>query len=487
MGYVGPVDQEPTLPGIRLGVVRGISYGLFGRPDAFVAPARALGAGLVRVYLYWSQVQPRRGEYRWETVDAILDQYDESVELWLTVCSSSPWASQVATDFLPPSPALDQGVYGEFVRRLVERCAGRVRYWQCDNEVSNAGLLWAGTAAEYVTQLSTMYGAVRVADPTALVVLGGCGYDMLSGGAAETTARAFFDHVCAQGRDYFDLFAVNLYGDPYRVPEFIATARELMARHGYAKPIVAGEHGGPVPFEFPEAEAAMGAAFAEAFAGPPPELSTDALQEQAATGTPEKRALTTLYDRAAELPPRLRMFLEGCPPELEQRRHRINCRQLVMRTVAGLAEGVARLAYWNLAPEIPMKLDPRQFTHLMFGKLILLEYDGDALGVRRPAATTFALLAEALTGARSVRPLDVDDPRGLSVYVADRGERGPLLVAWDRRDPFGGEDQPPISVSLPWAGASVAVVDAFGADQPADLHEGRVALSLCGTPVFVTT
>ena len=55
-----------------------------------------------------------------------------------------------------------------------------MRFWQCDNEPSNTGLLWAGTAEEYLAQLSTMYGAVKRADPDALVVLGGCGYDALT-------------------------------------------------------------------------------------------------------------------------------------------------------------------------------------------------------------------------------------------------------------------------------------------------------------------
>src|SRR5690348_877284 len=56
--------------GIRLGVVRGISFGLFGPPGEFVPQARALGAGLVRAYLFWSQVEPEPGHYRWDTVDA---------------------------------------------------------------------------------------------------------------------------------------------------------------------------------------------------------------------------------------------------------------------------------------------------------------------------------------------------------------------------------------------------------------------------------
>ena len=338
--------------GIRLGVVRGISYGLFGKPGEFVPQARVLGAGLVRAYLYWSQVEPEPGHYRWETVDALLGQLCGDEELWITLCSSSPWGTRQPTDFLPPSPARDQRAYAEFVRQVVRRCAGRVRYWQCDNEPSNTDLLWAGTAAEYVEQLQTMYRAVKEADPAAAVVLGGCGYDVFS--SEEGSApRQFFDHVTDAGRDAFDLFSVHLYGDLARVPDYLATARQFMRAHGYLKPLVVGEHAGPQPFEFPEAMAVMQEAFAAAFAEPPPQQSTDELVARAGRDTPERRVMTALYDRMDRLPPRLQMFMAGCPAELEAKRERINCRQVVMRTLLALAGGVRRTAYWNLAPEYP--------------------------------------------------------------------------------------------------------------------------------------
>ena len=43
--------------------------------------------------------------------------------------------------------------------------------------------------------------------------------------------------------------------------------------------------------------------------------------------------MTALYDRMDTLPPRLQMFMAGCPAELEARRERISCRQVVTRTV----------------------------------------------------------------------------------------------------------------------------------------------------------
>ena len=124
---LSPFEPQSFQPrGIRLGVVRGISYGLFGPPGEFVPQARALGAGLVRAYLYWSQVEPEPGQYRWDTVDALLGQLTGDEELWITLCSSSPWGTRQPTDFLPPSPALDQRAYAEFVRQVVRHCVDRL-------------------------------------------------------------------------------------------------------------------------------------------------------------------------------------------------------------------------------------------------------------------------------------------------------------------------------------------------------------------------
>ncbi|MFF4591716.1 hypothetical protein [Amycolatopsis sp. NPDC001319] len=470
-----------VLPGVRLGVVRGISYGLFGEPGEFVPQARALGAGLLRAYVFWSQVEPRPGEYDWTAVDALLAQLDGDEEVWLTVCSSSPWATKVPTDFLPPSPAHDPATYGRFARELVRRCAGRVHFWQCDNEPSNTGLLWAGTAEEYVGQLKVLHDGVKEVDPAALVVLGGCGYDVFSSEPG-SEPRKFFDHLVSAGREHFDVFSVHLYGDPSAVPSYVDTAREMMAAYGEPKPIVAGEHGGPVPFEFPELEPVMQQAFLSAFADAPATQSTGELQERATQETPERAAMRALYARMAELPPRLQMFLDGCPPELDALRDRIGCRQLVVRTVLALASGIRRTAYWNLAPEVPGPVDPLQMMHLLFGKLPLLGYHGRSLAVRRPMADTFSLVAEQLAGAERVSRMDTEVP----AYAVERAGRGPLVVVWDQRDPVDGEQEPPVPVTLPWTASEAVAVDAFGAPVSVRLDGGTVRLAVSLTPVFVS-
>jgi hypothetical protein len=470
---------------MRMGVVRGISYGLFGKPDEFVPQARALGAGLIRAYVYWAQVEPEPGRYEWDTVDALLGQLDGDTEVWITVCSSSPWATRQPTNFLPPSPAHDTGAYAAFVERLVRHCAGRVRYWQCDNEPSNTGLLWAGTVEEYLAQLAAMHGAVRRADPAALVVLGGCGYDVLSS-EPDGPARRFFDRLAAAGRDVFDVFDVHLYGEPTLVPEYVDTARALMSRHGYTKPVVAGEHGGPMLFEFPEVEAILQRVMAESFSEPPASQSTGELAARAGQDTPERRAMTALYARMADLPPRLQMLMDGCPPDLSAKRHRINCRQMAVRTVLALAAGVERTAYWNLAPEIPGYHDPYQMAHLLSGKLALLDYEGGALTHRHPAADTFALLAEHLHDATAAHRLTVPGQPETYVMSVPRQHRPPLLAAWIHRDWFDGEDGPPATVTLPWPAPAATAVDALGARQDVVVHEGLARVPVSVTPVLVT-
>src|SRR6185312_4663809 len=249
-----PIQRQSS--DIRLGIARGVSYGLFGPADDFVAASQELGAGLVRVYVYWSQVQPQPGEWDWTVVDAFLAQLSGAEEVWVTVCSSSRWATQQATDFLPSSPANDAESFYRLMRALVSRGAGRVHYWQCNNEPSNVGLLWAGSADDYVAQLEVFHRAVREEDGTAAVVLGGCGYDVLSAAPGEPP-RQFFDDVLATAGDLFDLFAIHLYDDPTYIPAHIETVRDMMRAHGYDRPIVVGEYNGPTLFQMPEVQAVL--------------------------------------------------------------------------------------------------------------------------------------------------------------------------------------------------------------------------------------
>lgn len=480
------MEHAAVPSGTRLGIVRGISYGLWGEPDGFVEQMRELGAGLVRLYVYWAQIEPEPGHYRWNVVDAMLAQLDGSEEVWVTFCSSSPWGTREKTDFLPPSPAHDPAVYQEAVRRLVEHCAGRVHYWQCDNEPSNAGMLWAGTAEEYVTQLGALHRAVRATDPRAAVVLGGCGYDVFAS-PEPSPQREFFDHLVREGREHFDLFSAHLYGDPTRIPEYLETARAMMRAHGYEKPVVVGEYNGPALFQFPAAEAVLQQVLMAAFTDASQVAnSTGELQAQHAGQTPEYRAMTALYARMPELPETLQMFMADCPPELAERRRRMSCRDIVMRNLLALSCGVRRTACWNLGPEIPDYEDPYRMMHLMFATFALMDYRNGTLSHRHPAADTFARLTGHLAGVQAVTRVELAGHPDVYAFDVQRAGRPAQFVLWNHGDPFHGEDEPPVPVSLPWSTTAATAVDVFGAEHQTEVRGGRLHLTLALTPVFVT-
>lgn len=66
-----------------------------------------------------------------------------------------------------------------------------------------------------------------------------------------------------------------------------------------------------------------------------------------------------------------------------------------------------------------------------------------------------------------------------------RRERGPLLVVWERRDAFLGEDEPPIPFSWPWSTPQARAMDVFGDAVQTRVDNGHLHLSVSITPVFI--
>jgi hypothetical protein len=476
---------------VTFGVVRGISYGLFRPPDRCVKPARALGAGLLRIYWYWSQIEPEPGRYVFDVVDHFLEQLDGTEEVWVTMCSSSTWATRRPATFLPPSPAKDAETYARFVQQVVNRCRGRVRYWQCDNEPSNIGLTWDGTAEEYVAQLKVMHRAVKSADPNALVVLGGAPF-ALPASAPESAERKFFDVLLRDGREAFDLFDLHLYADPERIAQDIEMVRGMMRAAGSEKPVVIGEYGSPTPEAFPRALAAIHEVMAAVFSAPSSDLLEKANDAGAGKAprvdppaTPEQKAMQALYARMPTLPPELQMFMSGCPLELEEKRRRIQARELIVRNLQALSAGVRLTACWKLAPEVANYQDPLSIMELFYGKLLLLDYEGSDIERAYAAAKAFQLMTDKLRALESVTRIDVPDEPRLRLFDVRRRGRGRLFVVWRHGDAFDGENEAPTPFSGRWPEPRAHAIDVFGAPQPVEIRDGQLTMPISITPILV--
>jgi hypothetical protein len=324
-----------------------------------------------------------------------------------------------------------------------------VHYWQCDNEPCNTPLLWAGTAEEYVSQLRIFNNAVKEIDRGAEVVLGGAPYALPSS-VPEDPERQFFDVLLAEGRDSFDLFDLHLYGEVDDIPADVESARDMMRKHGYLKPIIVGEYGGPGPYNFAAAMAAFQPFMMEIFQGS------------------EKDAMEKLYAQAENLPAELRMFMDDCPADLAERRNRLHSNETVTRCLLALSTGIKAVACWQLGPEVPNYTDPFTIMDLFYGKLGLMRYRDGALTERKPAADAYALMADHLAGAETVTKLDAN------CQVIEISPS--TLVAWAAEGS---------TLDWPWPHEKAAAVGADGHSRTVEVSAGRIRLDLTETPVFV--
>lgn len=471
-----------TLAGSPFGAAAGFLYGYGGVPPfAFMPRLRRLGGGFTKIYLFWNQVEPVQGQYDWTAVDRFLDQLDSPDEGLIAVFSASSWATRHPSTLLPPSPAIEPATYYRFVRDLVAHCRGRVRYWQNDAEPNNP-IYWSGTAAEFVESLAVFAHAVRDADPSARVVVGG--YDGLFGppGAHQfpnqQAGLAFFDHVLDAGRDLFDLFDLRLYGDPYTIGGRVDVMRGKMQALGCDTPIVCTEYGGPAFFQFAENRKYL-------------HLIHGWTQSIAAGGGASDpagaaaSAVRSLYGQMRALPPQTQMFMQGCPPDLDAKYQRLQARGLVMRNLFALAAGVQKTVYWAL-PVTPLEGEARDnLMALMYGKIGMIDLREE--GPPSPTAAAFARLARALAGVQRVRQIAVADRPTVQLFEATCAGRGRAFVVWDRRDEWTGEQEPPLDAAFDCGGpdGEFDAVDALGERIRVRVAHGRLRLAVSATPIFI--
>lgn len=461
---------------IGVGLCRAATYGLLGPADVFLPVVRRLGGRIVRITLFWSQLEPSPGEYDWSTLDAFLHQLDGD-EAWITVASSSTWGTKIASSFLPPSPAIDHRRYTELIEQMVRRAAGRVPYWQCEIEPT-VGLMWSGSADEYLVQLGAFSAAVRTADPDALVVLGaGVPAAMVAGAPGhDQRASEQYSKIVREGLGDVDVLDLHPYGDPYAIDALVATARKLMDEAGQQKPIVAGEYNGPLPTTYrANLPALVGvlASFRRTFA--------DARVEAGGLGSePDDPAVIDLYADRESLPDTLQMFLSDAPDVLRSLLHRESARDLVIRSALLLAAGVRRLLPFAVAPEYP-DATPYTTRALMFGAFAMADFEDGRLGRMRPVARTFEFLARALNGVATAYRFDCSDP-DLFLINCEASDGAPAVaIAWTRS---GSKQQ----VRLPWQSASpLHGVDAIGAPVPIEAQHNHPMITVGDLPVLVRT
>jgi Bacterial Ig domain len=153
------------------GVVVNGPYGLSPQNAGQFA---GLGVGWMRGFVPWTTFEPTRGHLDPAALTSLeqeLETLPKGIKVILDVVDTPQWESGSANAVMPPRDPAD---YGRFIGALAKRFAGRVAAWEIWNE-EDESLWWASgpDPAAYAALLRAAYPAVKTADPSATVVLGG--------------------------------------------------------------------------------------------------------------------------------------------------------------------------------------------------------------------------------------------------------------------------------------------------------------------------
>jgi hypothetical protein len=216
-----------------------------------VAALTDLGAGWVHMEIKWTDAEPSDGTYD----EQVLDDFEEALTLArqaglkvVVVVARSPAWSRPSTSTRDVEPPSDPQDLADFMGYVAGRYAGQVDAWEVWNEPNHRYYWYWDTQdpADYVPLLKASYTAIKAADPSTKVLIGGLAfndYPWLEGAyAAEPNLGNYFDVVSLHPYTYTaPPEAIERNGDGRMTKESFPAYREVrktLVDHGDSdKPI----------------------------------------------------------------------------------------------------------------------------------------------------------------------------------------------------------------------------------------------------------
>ena len=182
------------------------------------------GANTTRYgYLSWARMEPSNttpDNYNWEIYDELMADYgDRDLSLILIIADIPSWAGPIRSGPFNDDARDD---FAEFVGAVVNRYSRppyNIKYWELFNEPDGTDPKYGATintwgyyGEKYALMLKEVYPAVKAADPSAQVVMGGLAYDNFVNGDSGNFYQRFINDVIENGgADYFDILNFHYY------------------------------------------------------------------------------------------------------------------------------------------------------------------------------------------------------------------------------------------------------------------------------------
>jgi hypothetical protein len=204
------------------------------------------GTVSARVTYYWSDIEPTEGNWQFAVYDRLVKQATDAdipilgilayamkrVASVATGMQGDPWA----LSFCPPD---DIEQFARFVGTVVARYP-QVLYWEVWNE-PNTTYFWRPSPdpRRYVELLKASYAAIKVANPQAVVVIGGLSPGTGNGQVNTMSASSFLETVYQDGgQNYFDAVGFHPYNDGVSpdlyLVDYVNRVHDVMTQYGDA-------------------------------------------------------------------------------------------------------------------------------------------------------------------------------------------------------------------------------------------------------------
>ena len=244
----------------RFGVVEQLTWSFLYSADNLPTALQLMhdaGIRWVRVNWTWKDMQPEPGAFDFSQFDLVAQMAaDYDINLLAILIAVPAWASTAPADLIAEHGSLspvdkyrprDINDWLTYVRTVVERYDGdglddapgspRIGYWEVWNE-PNLSFFWQPQpdVNEYFELLKVTYTAIKSADSTAQVVLGG-----LSGSGVNADGTGYLQQLYQLGGgDYFDVASIHHYihpalaGNIEGLQNSLAATRQVMDDNGDA-------------------------------------------------------------------------------------------------------------------------------------------------------------------------------------------------------------------------------------------------------------
>jgi len=188
--YVPPPEVQASPETGRLDPMSPFGMGLYlyrypdtpeglANMDRAAALAEAAGVKWSREEMQWHRIEPRQGEFDFAYYDKLVDTATRhGISVYGLIGYWSDWTE----------PYTEQGVqdYVRYCRALVSHYKDRIRHWEIWNEPNI--FFWSGDKELYFRLLDQAYGAIKEADPEAVVL--GCSTAGIDLGFIERAIKA---------------------------------------------------------------------------------------------------------------------------------------------------------------------------------------------------------------------------------------------------------------------------------------------------------